>query len=179
MTRQLIIKLHLILAAFMAPAFILVAISGGLYLMGQKGKISSEAVSVPAGTLIDFKSDTLEADVKAFLTAQGENAKFQYIKNRGNVIQTRPTSRTYYQFENKNGVMTAARKKPNFVAAAMELHKGHGPVAFKWYQKFVALALFFVVLSGFWLGLASKVLRKQSLIVSAAGLVVFLALVFI
>jgi len=71
------------------------------------------------------------------------------------------------------------KRTPDFTAAAMELHKGHGPVAFKWYQKFVALALFFVVLSGFWLGLASKVLRKQSLIVSAAGLVVFLALIFL
>ncbi len=179
MTRQLIIKLHLILAAFMAPAFILVAISGGLYLMGQKGNISSEPLSVPAGVMLDFKSPTLEADVKTFLSDQGQSAKFQYIKNRGNVIQTRPTSRAYYQFENKNGVMTAARKTPNFVAAAMELHKGHGPVAFKWYQKFVALALFFVVLSGFWLGLASKVLRRQSIMVSAAGLVVFLALVFL
>jgi len=179
MTRQLIIKIHLILAAFMAPAFILVAISGGLYLMGKKGSASTEVISVPAGVTLDFKSPTLDAEVKKFLADQGHDVKFQYIKNRGNVIQTRPTSRTYYQLEIKEGVMTAVKRKPDFTAAAMELHKGHGPVAFKWYQKFVALALFFVVLSGFWLGLASKVLRKQSLIVSAAGLVVFLALIFL
>ena len=61
----------------------------------------------------------------------------------------------------------------------MELHKGHGPSLFTAYQKLVALALILVVLSGVWMGLASKVLRKKTGLVSLAGLVVFILAGFV
>ncbi|WP_026148041.1 PepSY-associated TM helix domain-containing protein [Robiginitomaculum antarcticum] len=179
MTRKLLIQIHLILAAFMAPAFILAAISGGLYLLDIKGNTSQEPITVPAGFTLDFQSPTIKDDVKAFLESQGHMDKFQYIKDRGDVIQTRPTSRAYYQLELDDGVMTASYRDPNFQASMMELHKGHGPVAFKWYQKFVALALLFVVLSGLWMGLWSKPLRKRTLWVTSLGTLVILGLVFI
>lgn len=163
----------------MAPAFILVSISGGLYLLGIKGATTSVPIAVPAGVTLDFQSSTIKEDVEAFLAGQGHTDKFQYIRDRGNIIQTRPTSRAYYQLELNDGVMTAARKDPNVQASIMELHKGHGPQLFKWYQKFVALALLFVVLSGLWLGLSSKPLRKRTLWVTGLGTVVFLGLVFI
>lgn len=174
MTRRLLIQIHLYLAAFMAPVFILLSISGGLYLIGQKGATSSSAVTLPSSASLDFKSETLDADLRALLKEAGIDHDFDYIKNRGNLIQTRPTSRAYYQLTHKDGALTADYKEPNFQAAMMELHKGHGPSLFKTYQKLVALGLFFVVLSGFWLGITSKALRKSTALLSVAGLVVFL-----
>ena len=95
------------------------------------------------------------------------------------VIQTRPTSRTSYQFRYQNGTLTATRATPNLQRSLMELHKGHGPSLFTTYQKLVALALILVVLSGVWMGLASKVLRKKTGLVSLAGLVVFILAGFV
>ena len=49
--RNLWINLHLYLAAFLAPGLLVMAISGGLYLIGITGTLSSTPVSVPAGTV--------------------------------------------------------------------------------------------------------------------------------
>lgn len=174
MSRRLIIQIHLYLAAFMAPAFLLIAFSGGQYLLGFKGEMVSTDVTLPAGASLDFKSETLESDVRALFETAGIEYDFDYIRNRGSIIQTRPTSRAHYQFGFDGEQLTAQRKVPDFTAAMMELHKGHGPSLYKWYQKFVALALLFVVLSGFWLGISSKALRKSTAITSIAGLVIFL-----
>lgn len=179
MSRKFLITIHLYLAAFMAPVFLLVAITGGLYLMGNKGEVSKKPVTLPAAVTLDFKSPSIKQDVEKLLTDLGYNPNFDYIKDRGNVIQTRPTSRSYFQFEQKNGQLTASHNTPNLQGAMMELHKGHGPSLFKWYQKLVALGLIFVVLSGFWLGISSKVLRTKTAVISVAGLLAFIVLAFL
>jgi len=58
----------------------------------------------------------------------------------------------------------------------MELHKGHGPTAFKTYQKLVALALMAVVFGGFFVGLLAANYRRKTLIASGLGVIVFLLL---
>ena len=45
MTRALLIKLHLYLSAFFSAAIILVAVSGGLYLIGIKGSVEQTSVA--------------------------------------------------------------------------------------------------------------------------------------
>ena len=144
--RRLVVLMHLCAASFMAPAFILVAISGGLYLTGNKGDFKTESLVLPVDAQLSFESNTLEADVRALLKSTDIDHTFEYIKNRGSVIQLRPTSRTYLQFEQTADGLTAIRKIPNFQGSMMELHKGHGPKLFKTYQKLVALMLFFVIL---------------------------------
>jgi hypothetical protein len=44
MDRKLLITIHMYLAAFFAPAVLLVAISGGLYLAGVKGNVEQETI---------------------------------------------------------------------------------------------------------------------------------------
>ena len=44
MTRTVLIKLHLYLSAFFSAAIILVAVSGGLYLIGIKGSVEQTPV---------------------------------------------------------------------------------------------------------------------------------------
>ena len=129
--RKYLVLAHLWLAGIMAPAFALHAISGGLYLMDIKGKAATERVSLPAGADLDFKSATLEADVRALLTQANLNHDFEYIRNRGTVIQLRPTSKTYLEFKQTPQGLTASRVKPDTVRSMMELHKGHGPQIFK------------------------------------------------
>ena len=49
MTRALLIKLHLYLSAFFSAAIILVAVSGGLYLIGIKGSVEQTPLGLIDG----------------------------------------------------------------------------------------------------------------------------------
>lgn len=177
--RRIFILIHLWAAGFMAPAFGLHAISGGLYLADIKGDTTVEALTLPAGAALDFKSDTLETDVRALLSEANIDYKFQYIRDRGNVIQLRPTSKTYIQFNQTPDGLTAQQVKPNLVASMMELHKGHGPQLFRTYQKLVAVMLLLVVFGGILVGLMARAYRRQTTIAVIVGSVVFLAVAMI
>ena len=178
MPRKLLILIHMYIAAFLAPALILVGLSGGFYLSGYKGETVKTPVELPAGTMLDFSADNLEENVRDLLSQLDPDFKFEYVKNRGTHIQTRPTSRTHYEMAIKDGQLSAAQVKPNFQSVMIELHKGHGPKAFKTYQKFAAIGLLLIVFGGLWVGLASRVYRKKTLITTAGGLVVFVLLGF-
>ncbi len=177
--RKYLILAHLWLAGLMAPAFALHAISGGLYLMNIKGEASTERVSLPAGATLDFDAPTLEDDVRALLKTANLKHDFEYIRNRGTLIQLRPTSKTYLEFKQTPQGLSATRVKPDTVRSMMELHKGHGPQLFKSYQKLVALLLLGVVLGGILVGLMAKAYRRQTIIAVVMGVVVFVFVGFI
>jgi len=50
--RKYLVLAHLYFAGFLAPAFLMVAISGGLYLLGNKGSFKTESVSLPAAVIL-------------------------------------------------------------------------------------------------------------------------------
>lgn len=177
--RKYLILAHLWLAGLMAPAFALHAISGGLYLMNIKGEATTERVSLPAGAELDFESATLEDEVRALLKTANLKHDFEYIRNRGSVIQLRPTSKTYLEFKQTPQGLSATRVKPNTVRSMMELHKGHGPQLFKTYQKLVALMLLLVVLGGILVGLMAKAYRRQTIIAVVIGVAVFVFVGFV
>lgn len=179
MPRKLLILIHMYVAAFLAPALILVGLSGGFYLSGYGGETTKISVSLPADTVLDFKAPELDANVRTLLKDHDPNYSFEKIESRGPRIQTYPKSRPYYEFEIKNGKLSATHHKPNFQAVMMELHKGHGTNLFKIYQKFVALGLLLIVLSGISVGLGSKVYRRKTIATTASGLLVFILLGFV
>lgn len=176
--RKLLITLHLLFAGFLTPAFLLVAITGGNYLLGNKGSVESTPINLPADAALDFNSETLQADVEALLEQAKIEHDFEYIRNRGRILQLRPTSRAYMQFEQKPDGLTASMNKPSLQAGLMELHKGHGPKMFKTYQKIVALGLVLVVLGGFLVGILARTYRRKTLLATGLGTLLFIALAF-
>lgn len=177
--RKYLVLAHLWLAGLMAPAFALHAISGGLYLMDMKGNAAKERVSLPEGSALDFKSATLEADVRVLLKTASLKHDFEYVKNRGNLIQLRPTSNTYLEFKQTSQGLSATRVKPDTVRSMMELHKGHGPQLFKSYQKLVALLLLGVIFGGILVGLMAKAYQRQTTIALIIGVIVFVLIGFV
>lgn len=175
-TRRILINLHLIFAGIMAPAFLMLAISGGLYLMNIKGTTTDTPVALAQGAALDFQSDTIEADVRALLTQSGIDHKFEYIRDRGSKIDLRPTSRTYLTLAQTPDGLTATQHDPDLQKSMIELHKGHGPSLFKLYQKLVALLLIGVVLGGVLVGLMAQAYRGKTIISLVLGTVLFLAL---
>ena len=171
--RRKLIFLHLVFAGFMAPAFIMLAVSGGLYLMGQKGTLESTEVALPAGAALDFGADTLEDDVRALLADAGIDHGFEYVRNRGTSIDLRPTSRTHLSIRQTPDGLRATRHDPDLQKSMIELHKGHGPRVFKLYQKVVAFTLITVVLGGVLVGLLARMWRKTTIISLIVGTAVF------
>ena len=177
--RKSLILLHLLFAGFMAPAFILLAITGGAYLLDNKGQETKIAIDLPPGTVIDLKSPTAEADIRELLRSANIDHDFEYLKNRGTTAQTRPTSRTYIAFSQKDGVWKAEKVTPNIMKAAIEIHKGHGPKLLKTYHKIVALLLIGVVFGGIFVGLLAKAYRRQTIGALSLGTLIYLALIFL
>jgi len=177
MKRSFWIKAHLLAAAFFFPALVLVATSGGLYLLGYKGEVAQKPVQTVPGVSIDPKSGTLESDVAAVLAAAGVTPDFEYIKVDGDALITRPTSQPYYRLEMTGEGVAVSHNDPDLIKSLIELHNGHGPTMFKDFQKAMAGALLFILLSGTWLGLSSAGLRMTTVAASGSGLAVLLALI--
>ncbi len=178
-TRQNLVLLHLFAASFLAPVFIMLAITGGLYLSDNKPETQAQDIALPAGTQIDPDSPTLEQDIRDILARENIDVEFEYLRERKDSIQTRPTSRTYVQFDKEDDGWTAQLHTPSFHYSMMELHKGHGPQAFKIFQILAAIALFMIVMSGFVIGLISPPYRKKTLITSGLGALTFIVLAFV
>jgi hypothetical protein len=177
MSRSLFITIHMYLSAFFAAFVLLVATSGGLYLLGFKGTVAKESVfTAPGGTSLSPHLDDpgkLKEGVEMLLAEGGiDGYDFEYVKVKGSTLYTRPTSRTHYVIELGEDV-SVARAEPSLQAAMMELHMGHGPTAFKTFQKVFAAGLIFIILSGLWLGLSSSRLRGRTLAAAAAGAAAF------
>ena len=173
MKRSLLIRLHLYAAAFLSPAFLFVAISGGLYLVGVKGSVEQTVVGVPSQLALDPSSESLYEDVQKVLLAAGISHDFEYIKVKGEMLLTRPTSRNFYKLDMQPEGLVVSYNEPSIQSKLIELHKGHGPELFKTFQKVIAVGLLFVVLSGFWLGVSALGLRRNTLILSGSGALLF------
>ena len=169
MTRNFWIKAHLLAAAFFTPLILLMAISGGLYLVGVKGELHQSAIALPENASIDLKSPSLEDDVRKILTAVDSNYMFEYLKIKGSTIYTRPTSKPHYELKVSSSETTLTRNEPSLQKSLVELHKGHGPTAYKTLQKAMAAGLVFILLSGMWLGLSSRLLRVKTLTMVILG----------
>jgi hypothetical protein len=179
MDRKLLITIHLYLAAFFAPAVLLVAISGGLYLAGIKGQVEQQVIYRSSNTSIDSKSTTLNADVAALLAEAGvEPYSYEYVKVSGVSLYTRPTSSDHYIITPNEDGVEVIYARPSLQSRMIELHKGHGPSAFKTFQKAFALGLMFIIISGLWLGISAARLRRSTLLTATGGAVIFTLLLF-
>ena len=199
MRRSSWITFHLCVASFFAPVLLLMAISGGLYLLGVEGSVKETPVTVPAGASLDLDSHHLENEVRELLMDAGIDHRFESIggaahdhsagghsHNGGTVkegeavtLTTYPTSRVYYVLQVGADGVQVTRHEPDFQERLIRLHTGNGPSAFTYLQRFMALGLVLMVLSGFSIGLAAVRLRTLALSLGGVGLLLFVVLAFV
>ena len=96
MTRIRLKKLHLHFSTFFLAALVLVALSGGLYLIGIKGSVEQQLVgSADMGEAL--LADPSHARVAAALAAVGvTDIEFDYVNVRGTQLVSRSTTRPFY-----------------------------------------------------------------------------------
>lgn len=177
MNRSLFISIHLYLSSFFAAVVVLVAFSGGMYLLGIKGSLETTEVAEMKGGVALMADPSKEAVLSALGAAGIADFSFDYVITRGDTLYTRPTSRTYYGLTVDGDSVTVSRNEPSFQKRMQELHFGHGPSLYREFQKIFAAGMLFIILSGVWLGLSSSRLRVRTLVSAGSGLILFLALV--
>jgi hypothetical protein len=179
MARALLIKIHLYLSSFFAVVVVLVAFSGGMYLLGVKGSLDTIEVGQTTGGVALMADPSKEAVLAALGKAGVEDFSFNYVITRGDTLITRPTSRTYYGLTVDGDTVTVSRNEPSFQKRMQELHFGHGPSIYREFQKVFAAGMVFIILSGLWLGLSSPRLRMNTLVSAGTGLILFTALIMV
>ena len=154
------------------------AVSGGFYLLGIRGKVTEIPVKLAPSATLDLAAADLEMAVRQLLADAGIEHRFEYLKREDGMLTTRPTSRIYYVLRVDQDGVRATRNEPDVQKRLIELHKGHGPTAFKTLQKILAAGLLVIVGTGFWLGLSAIGLRVRMAAISGAGLLLFVLLAF-
>lgn len=179
MSRRLFINIHLYLSAFFAGVVILMALSGGLYLLGIQGENTQTQVGTVAGGIALLEDPSKEAVTAALASAGVRDFSFDYVRAGSTKIYTRPTSSLNYVLEVDGDTVTVTRQEPDLQKRMIELHKGHGPTVFRSFEKVFAAGMVFIILSGVWLGLSAERLRRPTLLATGSGLLLFLGLAFL
>lgn len=169
-SRVLVTKIHLGLAVFFLPFLLILPLSGGLYLLGEKGEVKKTEAFVITAPLPTDKP----AWPKFFQTQfreKGIDFDFEMIRESGSDLIFRPSTRIHYSASRSENGLVVYQLKPNLTKRLQELHWGHGPALMKWVQIIFALALILVTLSGVYLAFSSRIHRKTALAALAAGLI--------
>ena len=178
-TRNILVLCHLWLAGILAPMFLLVATTGGLYLVGEKGEVAESDIEIPAGLVIDQDAASIEDDVRAVIAANEIDVEFETLRMRPGSITTRPTTQDFVVLSESDGTWIATYNQPNFLYRMIELHKGHGPATFKIYQIIAAISLLLIVFGGLAVGLLAPAYRRATGVALAGGTSLFAVLAFV
>lgn len=174
MKRNTLFNIHFYLSSFFTPFLLLMAITGTFYLFGQKGSVEKTLIQdgITFNTTISKKEQ-----VSQLLKKIDETYSFENIKDRGASIQTRPTTRDYFNFVKKDeGSFSLYKVKPNLLSRVIEVHKGHGPGLLKSFQKVLGIVLMLIIITGFLMSMNIKKRVKSFLISTGLGTLVLLFL---
>lgn len=180
--RKLMTYVHLSLASLFMPLLLLMPFTGAMYILGFQGEqTKAEAFRIPAVAIPTDEAEQ-ESFFREIFKANSVDYSFSYIRGGKNEFTFRPTSRVHFVAT----VLDSAEKpeivftkvEPNLMKRLIEVHKGHGPVAMRWFEVAFGLALILTTLSGLWLAWTVKPYRKATLISFGVGaLIIALCLI--
>lgn len=180
--RAILVKVHMLLAAFMFPVACMFLITGGFYTWGIKGSYVSEDHLISLDEPLVQEQAYLESIVRdklnelsvpvpsggAGIKKGGTSYKLEWTGSGRDVV-LEPTS------DRLSARLTI--KETTWYRNLVQLHKAKGGQLFKIYAAALAVALFAILLSGFLMAWQVPQYRNQALIFSAAGLCTFLLMI--
>ena len=166
------INIHLILAGLYMPLMLMMPFTGAMYILGYQGsQTSTEAFK--SREIVPEGEAEREAFFRELFKKQGIDFNFEYVRVSKNDFIFRPQSRDHYvAVRAADGELTFSKIEPTLLKRMIELHKGHGPVAMRWFEASFGLALILTTLSGLYLAWTAKAYRKPTLISFGIGAVV-------
>lgn len=174
--RKVTTYVHLSLAALFMPLLLLMPFTGAMYILGFQGEqTKGEAFRIPA---VAIPEDEVERETffREVLKANAIDYSFSYIRAGKNEFTFRPTSRVHYVATVLDSAeipeIVFTKVEPDLMKRLIEVHKGHGPVAMRWFEVAFGLALILTTISGLWLAWTVKPYRKATLISFGIGSVI-------
>ena len=184
MNRATLTKLHLLLAAFLFPAAVMFLVTGGLYTWGIKGEYETEKFRFQLNEPLTQDVAVLTALVTAELGNRGVALPTGEAK-----IKKGGTSWKLEWTGSRRDVVLAPTRNPRVARLQIkettwyrnlvQLHKAKGGQLFKVYAATLAIGLFVILASGYLLVWQVPKLRSLAINCTLAGLVLFLAAVFL
>lgn len=178
---RLLVRWHMLVAAFLFPGILLFLITGALYTWGSKGDYVTKDYEVALTAPLTNDKDALQAVVTRELASRGIAVPTGYpsVREVGGSFQFDWSGSNRDVSLSPGDDATHAKltvKDTDWHRYFVQLHKAKGGTAFKIYAAIVALGLFFLVTSGLIVALRVPNLRRGAIIGSAVGLGAFVAI---
>lgn len=182
--RMTLMKVHVVLAAFILPAALMFMITGALYSWDIKGSYSNDVHEIPLNKPIQSdiaeltalaqleldKLSTTYPEGKPTIKVYGSHYLLEWSGSSKDVI-LEPTA--------NDRIAKLTVKHTTWYRNLVQLHKAKGGTAFKVYAVAFALALLALLISGFIMAWQTPKLKRITLITTLAGLGSFVIFVFI
>jgi len=169
--RKLMIQIHLVIASFFLPLMLMMPMTGTLYLWNFKGEVKQTEVFRMTGPVPDEQKEQ-ESFFRKQFQERGIDYDFEYVRVGTDEFTLRPVTRDHFVIKKAGDELVFFKVEPSLLKRMIELHKGHGPVAMRWFEAAFGISLILITLSGLWLAFTVPAYRKQTLISFALGVAV-------
>ncbi len=182
MNRPLLMKIHMLLAAFMLPVAIMFPVTGALYTWGIKGGYESTSYQLQLEQpLTKNKEKLVELATQALMQREIPLPSGKYkIKTMGNSFQLEWTGANLDVILEPGPEQMLAElkvKQTTRYRRLVQLHKAKGGIEFKVYAAVFATALLTLLLTGLLMALQMPKFRLPVLVSMSIGIAVFIAMV--
>lgn len=180
--RSTLMKIHVLLAAFILPVAIMFFVTGALYTWGIKGDYDVTTYEINLNTPIqgelsellaiatkELEKYNIEAPTgKAKIKKIGEAFQLEWTGSKVDII-LEPTSKPL--------IAMLQIKETSWHRQFVQLHKAKGGEPFKVYAVILAVALLLLLISGFTMAWRMPKFRKLTLVSALLGIAIFVAMV--
>jgi len=180
--RPNLMKIHMLLAAFILPVAFMFLLTGGLYTWGIKGDYKTTGVEL----ILD---KPLEADKAALQDLVSKELQRRQIELPSGGAGLKKVGTSFQLEWTGSGLDVVLEPTANPLLAKMEikktdwhrrfvqLHKAKGGTGFKVYAAILAMSLFALLCTGFLLAWQLPKYRKPTAIATVSGIGVFVAMI--
>lgn len=180
--RSTLMKVHVLLAAFIIPAAIMFSLTGALYTWGIKGNYDT--------TTHELKlNKPIQGELAELVTLATEELKRQNLatpSGKAKIKTIGPSFRLEWTGSNMDIILEPTAqpliaqlqiKHTSVHRQFVQLHKAKGGTPFKVYAAIFATALLLLLVTGFIMAWQMPKLRKPALVSASLGIAVFVAMV--
>ena len=182
MNRQLLMKIHMLLAAFMLPVAIMYPVTGALYTWGIKGDYETTSYQLKLEQpLIKDKEKLVELATQKLLLKEiplpSGKSKIKTIGNSFQLEWTGANLDVILEPGPKPLLAELKVKQTTSYRQLVQLHKAKGGILFKVYAAVFATALLTLLLTGLLMALQIPKFRLPVLLSLCSGIAMFIAMI--
>ena len=180
--RTSLMKVHMLLAAFMLPVAFMFLLTGGLYTWDIKGDYHTTSFDL----VLDQPLTADKAALLDLVTAELKQRNIELPSGDAGIKQGGTSFLFAWTGANLDVVLEPTSnpllaklevKDTSWYRQFVQLHKAKGGIAFKVYAALLAVSLFTLLFSGFILAWQLPKYRKLTATATGAGIAIFIAMV--